>query len=114
MFLGSMVNLEAAMILPIRMLVLSAVLAAPFAQAHVATISGSYDTLAYDTPGLTFHNTSLFDFTNAQITLTPYQAGTKTFGLAPQSRSLGPILAGTDYNYVWSEGMSAGNLFSYD
>ena len=38
--------------------------------AHVASIDGCYDCAVYDTPTLTFHNTSLFDFTNVQITLT--------------------------------------------
>lgn len=84
------------------------------ASAHVATISGAYDSPVYDTPNLTFYNTSGFDFTSAQITLTGYQ-GTSN-GLV-QSRTLPDILAGTTYTYSWLDGYGGvipGDLFSYD
>src|SRR5207248_1214925 len=78
---------------------------------HIATIDGSYDQLAYDTPGLVFHNTSIYNFTNVVLTLHGYQ-GTSN-GLT-QSRNLADMPAGVDSQYVWSEPTAAGNLFSYD
>src|SRR5689334_22867830 len=39
----------------------------------VATIDGSYDTLFYDTIGLTFHNTSGGTLTGAKMVLLGYQ-----------------------------------------
>jgi hypothetical protein len=88
--------------------------------AHIATIDGEYNNPAspfYDTPSLIFRNTSVYDFNSAVLTLTPYQPGTVNFGIAPQSRSFGPILAGTTQNFFWLDGAPSvvvGNLFSYD
>src|SRR5216117_1239494 len=81
--------------------------------AHVASIDGCYDCAVYDTPTLTFHNTSAFAFTNVQITLHGYQAGSGSAGIT-QSRSLANILAGTDFVFNWLDAPSPGNLFSYD
>ena len=81
--------------------------------AHVASIDGCYDCAVYDTPTLIFHNTSAFAFTNVQITLHGYQAGSGSAGIT-QSRSLADILAGTDSSFTWLEASSPGNLFSYD
>jgi len=68
------------------------------AQAHVATISGGYDVCAYDTPCLTFNNTSAFDFTGAQLKLTGYQGVNN--GLV-DTLSLPNIAAGTTYTLIW-------------
>lgn len=79
--------------------------------APIATIDGAYDSAAYDTPDLVFHNTSAFDFTGAQITLKGYQGLNN--GIV-QSVSLPNILAGTSYTYIWSGPTTAGNLTAYD
>lgn len=78
------------------------------AQAHVATIDGSYDSCAYDTPCLTFHNTSAFDFTNVQMVLTGYQG---LNNLVAETVPLPDMLAGVDTNVVWGTG---GPLFVTD
>ncbi len=83
----------------------------------VSTISGSYDVLFYDTPALTINNTTGFSFTNVQMVLTPYQTGTDTAGLAPQTISLGDVGAGSSENVIWLDGYGGtvkGDLFSYD
>lgn len=78
------------------------------AQAHVATIDGSYDQCAYDTPCLVFHNTSGFDFTGAQMVLTAYQG--LNFG-ATETVLLPDMTAGTDTTIIWGNG---GPLFVTD
>jgi hypothetical protein len=88
------------------------------AHAVVATISGSYDLLFYDTIGLTFHNTSGGTLTNSKMVLHGYQglnAGTT------QTVNLGDLGAG-DTNFVWGFlpggagccGVAQGDLTSYD
>jgi len=78
----------------------------------IATIDGCYDCVIGDSPTLTFHNTSTYDFVGATLELTVSQGVNN--GL-DQSRSIGPILAGTNYNYNWLEGFATpGNLFTYD
>ncbi len=84
----------------------------------VATISGSYDLLAYDTAGLTFHNTSGGTFTNVKMVLTGYQAGTLNNGLT-KTVTLADMAAG-DTNVVWGSipgqdgSVTPGNLTAYD
>jgi hypothetical protein len=79
----------------------------------IATIDGCYDCAVYDTPTLTFHNTSGGSFVNAQMVLTPYQPGTLNFAVAPLTVNLGTLLAG-DTNYNWSGPTVPGNLTAYD
>lgn len=79
----------------------------------VATISGAYDACAFDTPCLVFHNTTGFDFTNVQMVLKGYGAGTLNNGLS-QTVSLADMAASTDTNVVWLAGGSAGQFFIYD
>jgi hypothetical protein len=95
---------------------LALVLAQPAHATVVATISGSYDQLAYDTAALTFHNTSGGDFTNAQLVLLGYQGlnnGDTT------TVHLGTLGAG-DSNEIWgalpgvSGSTTPGNLTAYD
>jgi hypothetical protein len=92
--------------------------------AHIATIDGVYDlaggnngTPQYDSPTLQFHNTSVYDFLNATLTLQVYTPGSINFGIT-QSRNIGTILHGVVTTYTWSDGYpsagSPGNLFSYD
>lgn len=82
----------------------------------VATISGSYDLLYYDTAALTFHNTSGGTFTNAQMVLHGYQGLNN--GLV-KTVSLGTLAQG-DTNEIWGflpgvdGSTSAGNLTAYD
>ena len=76
----------------------------------VATIDGSYDTLIYDSPALTFHNTSGYDLAGAQIVLHGYQGLNN--GIT-QTVSLGTLLAG-DTNYIWTGATVPGNLTAYD
>jgi len=94
-----------------------ALIAGPrLAQANpilVATISGAYDACAYDTPCLQFHNTTGFDFTNAQMVLKGYGTGTLNNGVS-QTVSLPDMAANTDTNVVWSTGGGPGDLFAYD
>jgi hypothetical protein len=79
----------------------------------IATIDGCYDCAVYDTPTLTFHNTSGGSFVSAQMVLTPYQPGTLDFAVAPLTVNLGTLLIGdTDYN--WSGPTVPGNLSAYD
>jgi hypothetical protein len=78
------------------------------AQASIATIDGSYDDCAYDTPCLTFHNTSGFDFTSAQMVLTGYQG--LNSGVT-QTVPLANMVAGTNTNVIWGTG---GTLFVTD
>jgi hypothetical protein len=104
--------------IPLSALAALAMLGVP-AAAHattVATIDGCYDCAVYDTPTLTFHNTSGGTLINAMITLTPYQPGTLDFSVAPQTRSLGTLAAG-DTVFNWTDGQPSvvkGDLFSYD
>jgi hypothetical protein len=53
--------------------VLGFAMAQPAHATTVATISGSYDLLFYDTIGLTFHNTSGGNFINSHLQLHGYQ-----------------------------------------
>jgi hypothetical protein len=86
----------------------------------VSTIDGAYDNTAvgpYDTPSLAISNTTGYSFTNVTLTLTPYQPGTDTYGLTPQTRSFADVGAGTVENIVWTDGYGGtiqGDLFSYD
>ena len=81
-------------------------------QAHVATIDGSYDSCSYDTPCLTFHNTSNFDFTNAQMELKGYQGLNN--GL-DEIIPLPDILANLDTNVIWDQNfIQPGVLFAQD
>lgn len=77
---------------------------------QIATISGSYDGCSYDTPCLVFHNTTNFDFTNVQMVLKGYGAGTLNNGLS-QTVSLPDMTANADTNVVWGTG---GTFFSND
>ena len=79
--------------------------------APVATIDGAYDTAAYDTPSLTFYNTSAYDLTNAQMTLLGYQGLNNGI---QQSVSLPNIGAGTNYTYVWNGPTIPGDLTAND
>lgn len=98
-------------------LVALALVAGPqLAQANptqIATISGAYDACLYDTPCLQFHNTTGFDFTNAQMVLKGYGAGTLNNGVT-QTVSLPNLTANSDTNVVWNGPTVAGNLFAYD
>jgi hypothetical protein len=85
--------------------------AAGGASAHVATISGGYDEDSYDTAELIFNNSTGFDFTNAQMVLTPYQAGTDDYSTAPQTVSLGTISASSNDKVIWG---SSGPFFDND
>lgn len=82
----------------------------------VATIDGCYDCVVYDTPTLTFENTSGGSFINAQMVLTPYQPGTLDFGVAPLTVHLGTLPTGnTQYNWVTGYPATVeGSLTSYD
>ena len=82
-----------------RKLLLSSVALVPFVAAApasaltlVSTIDGCYDCVAYDTPSLMFNNTTsganAGTFINAQMVLTPYQAGTAIAGVAPKTVAL--------------------------
>lgn len=79
----------------------------------IATISGAYDGCEYDTPCLQFHNTTTFDFTDAQMVLKGYGAGTLNNGIS-QTVALPDVTANTDTNVVWSTSGGAGDLFAYD
>lgn len=80
---------------------------------QIATISGAYDACQYDTPCLQFHNTTAFDFTNAQMVLKGYGSGTLNNGIS-QTVSLPDIAANGDTNVIWSNSGGAGDLFAYD
>jgi hypothetical protein len=75
--------------------------------APIATIDGIYDASstygsgAYDTPTLVFHNTSSYDFINAQVVLSGYQVGTLNYG-ATQTVSLGTMPSGMDSVLIWT------------
>jgi hypothetical protein len=84
------------------------------AQAHVATISGAYDEDEYDTAELIYNNSTNYDFTNAQMVLTPYQPGTLDYSQAPEAISLGTISANTNDEVIWGNFPSAGPLSNYD
>jgi hypothetical protein len=77
---------------------------------QIASISGAYDLCTYDTPCLVFHNTTAFDFTNVQMVLKGYGAGTLNNGLS-QTVSLPDMTANSDTNVVWGTG---GTFFTYD
>jgi PEP-CTERM motif len=87
-----------------------------YATTQVATISGSYDLLYYDTPALTFHNTSGGVLANASMILQGYQPGTLNFG-ALETINLGTLGLG-DTNAIWGflpGGTSGpGSLSAYD
>jgi hypothetical protein len=78
----------------------------------VATIDGCYDCIVYDTPSLTFHNTSGGAFTNAMLLLEAYQPGTLNFGDS-QLVSLGTLPTGNT-NYNWGGATIPHNLAAYD
>ena len=86
----------------------------------VSTIDGSYDDTTvgpYDTPSLKISNTTNYSFSNVTLTLTPYQPGTDTYGLAPQTRTFGDIAANSVSAIVWLDGYGSviqGDLWSYD
>jgi hypothetical protein len=67
------------------------------AKTVVSTIDGCYDCGVYDTPSLTFHNTSGGTFTNAKLFLQGYQGLNN--GLTA-SVNLGTIASG-DTQYFW-------------
>lgn len=77
----------------------------------VGTVNGFYDVDAYDTPSIHITNTGSFAFTDVVLTLTGYQG--QNNGLV-ESRTIGGVGVGTTETYVWSEGTSSGDLFSYD
>jgi hypothetical protein len=98
------------------------VTAAPFAaQANsppltlVATISGCYDCLSYDTPGLVINNTTGGTLTNAQMLLQGYQGVNNG---VTQTVSLGSLASAT--KLIWgslpgvSGSLSPGNLAAGD
>ncbi len=89
----------------------AATLAGASASAHVATISGAYDYPVYDTPSLTFNNTSAFNFTGITLKLTGYQGLNN--GIV-QSITLPDITAGSSFTYVWLGATTGGTLFAYD
>lgn len=80
----------------------------------VATIDGCYDCVVYDTPTLTFHNTSGGDFINAQMLLMGYQGLNNG---VTQTVNLGTLGAG-DSQYNWLTNYPSvgapGDLTSYD
>lgn len=76
----------------------------------VSTIDGGYNIDVYDTPELKISNTTAYDFTNAKMVLTGYQAGTASYGLT-QTVGLGTIGSSSVDSVVWGSG---GPLFSYD
>jgi PEP-CTERM motif len=91
------------------------------ATTTVATISGSYDLLFYDTPALTIHNTSGGTLDNASIFLKGYQPGTLNNGITLLV-NLGNLAPG-DTNEIWGflpgfgnfpTSGPHGNLASYD
>ncbi len=82
------------------------------AKTLVATISGGYDTLAYDTPGLVINNTTSFNFTNVQMVLHGYQGDNNG---VTETISLGDVTAGSTENVIWGTDPTApGNLFAND
>ena len=93
---------------------------APLAHASpvtlVSTISGCYDCLDFDTPGLVINNTSGGTLTNAQLVLKGYQG--LNIGIS-ETVSLGSLAAGST-NFVWGSlpGVSNAtvpyNLSAYD
>ena len=111
-----------------RKLLLSSVALVPFVAAApasaltlVSTIDGCYDCVAYDTPSLMFNNTTsganAGTFINAQMVLTPYQAGTAIAGVAPKTVALPNMAPGTTTTYTWLDGYPGtikGDLTSYD
>jgi hypothetical protein len=82
----------------------------------VATISGSYDLAYYDTPALTFHNTSGGTLDNATLFLQGYQKGTLNYGIT-ETIHLGNLAVG-DTTSIWGflpGGTSGpGSLSAYD
>jgi hypothetical protein len=82
----------------------------------VATISGCYDCIYYDTPALIFNNTTGGTLTNAQMVLTGYQAINNGISATVNLGSLG---AGSTQFY-WGDlpGVSSsttpGNMTAYD
>ena len=82
----------------------------------VATISGCYDCLAYDTPSLIIHNTSGGNLDNASIYLRGYEGLNNGDTLLVSLGNLGP----GDTDFTWgslpgvSGSTSPGNLAAYD
>ena len=83
------------------------------ANAYIATISGAYDVCTYDTPCLVFHNTSAYDFTDAQMVLKGYTPGSLNYGIT-QTVTLPNMTAGADTTYTWAGPTTAGNMTAYD
>src|SRR5271167_4044730 len=88
------------------------------ASTLVSTIDGFYGGTYYDTPWLTISNTTAYNFTNVQITLTGYQGLNN--GVVSPTANLANILAGTTQTDVWGQisGVSSSttpqNLFASD
>lgn len=77
----------------------------------VSTIDGYYGQFVGDDPELTISNSTAYDFTNVQLTLTGYQGlnnGKVTVV------NLGTISAGTTPLINWSGALTAGDLFADD
>jgi PEP-CTERM motif len=74
----------------------------------IATIDGGYDVTVYDTPQLFFHNTSVYDFSSAQMVLTGYQGLNNG---VTETVALPNMAAGSDTTITWGTG---GPLFVYD
>src|SRR5215469_18266876 len=90
---------------------LAAVAALPaHAGTVVATISGSYDGCAYDTPCLVIHNSSGGVLHDATLDLNGYQG--LNFGNTAHV-DLGDLPAG-DTQYIWNGAFTPGNLLSFD
>ncbi len=87
------------------------------ADTVVATINGFYDVDSYDTPSLHVDNSSAYNFTNVQLTLTGYPGLNN--GIS-QSVGLADITAGSTAIITWgsipgvSGSTTAKNLFAYD
>ena len=83
---------------------------------EVATISGCYDCLSFDTPGLVINNSTGGTLTNAQMVLTGYQGDNN--GIS-QTVSLG-TLSGGSTSEIWgslpgvSSALVPNNLTAYD
>jgi hypothetical protein len=83
----------------------------------VSTIYGYYDVDNYDTPSLHILNSTAYDFTNVQMTLTAYQGLNKG---TSETVNLANIAAGATQIDVWgslpgvSSSTSPGNLSAYD
>lgn len=83
-----------------------------FAGTAISTINGFYDVDAYDTPSLHISNSTTYDFTNVQLTLTGYQGLNQ--GVV-NNYTIGTIAAGSTAIETWG-GMpgASGKLLAYD